>query len=63
MDRLKSMTCSKCKEDVLKILENLKLRYRKEETLREFMQLLQDADTFIEVTASERTNEKTNLPN
>ena len=50
-------------EDVSKILEALEPQPMNEEEVKTFMRLLQDADTLMEMTASKKTNQKTNLPN
>jgi len=52
------------KSDVEKILEALHPNHSEEiEEIDEFMELLGNADTFIEVTAKEKEPEKTNLSN
>lgn len=49
------------KEDVKKILEALDPD--KSEDIEEFMKLLQNADTFMEMEADKKKSEKTDLPN
>lgn len=50
-------------EDVKKILEALEPQPMNEEEVKTFMSLLQDADTFMGMLASKKTNQKINLPN
>ncbi len=50
------------KDDVKKILETLDPQHISNEKVEEFVILLQDADSFMEMTAKIKT-EKTNLPN
>lgn len=51
------------KDAVKKILENFDPMHADEKDVEEFMKLLQNADTFLEMTASKRENKKTDLPN
>ena len=51
------------KDDVKKILEAVNIQETDDEEFEIFMKLLQDADTFMEMTASKKLNKKTNLPN
>ncbi len=50
------------KQDVKKILEALDPLHTSEEEVKEFMKLLQDTDTLMEMIDKNKT-EKTNLPN
>jgi hypothetical protein len=50
-------------EDVKKILENVDDRYIDENEVEEFMALLQNADTFMEMNASKKKLKKKDLPN
>lgn len=50
------------KDDVKKIVEVLDPEHTSEIEIEEFMNLLQNADTFMDMTARQKT-EKTNLPN
>ncbi len=51
------------KNAVKKILENLNPQHTSEKEVEEFMKLLQNADTFMEMTASKKERKKTDLPN
>ncbi len=51
------------KEDVKKILEVFVPERISEEEVKEFMDLLEHADAFMEVTASRKDKEKIELPN
>lgn len=51
------------KDDVKKILEALDPEHTSEIEVEEFMKLLQNADTFMEVTAYKKDRKKTDLPN
>lgn len=50
------------KDDVKMILEVLDPEHTSEKEVEEFMSLLQNADTFMEMTTKEKA-EKTDLPN
>lgn len=50
------------KDDVKRILDFLDPEHTSEADIDEFMQLLQNADTFMDMTAKKKI-EKTNLPN
>lgn len=51
------------KDDVKKILEVLDPQHTSDEEVEEFMKLLQNADTFMEITATKKESKKTDLPN
>lgn len=51
------------KDSVRKILEVLDPTQSTEEDVEEFIKLLQDTDTFMEMTASRKNAKKTTLPN
>lgn len=51
------------KVDVKKILDALDPEHTNLEEVEEFMNLLQHADAFMEVTAAKKDHEKTDLPN
>lgn len=51
------------KDDVKKILEVLDPEHTNEKEVEEFMNLLQNADTFMEMTATKEESKKTELPN
>ncbi|HSW88987.1 MAG TPA: hypothetical protein VLG12_07535 [Candidatus Saccharimonadales bacterium] len=51
------------KDSVKKILEAIDPAHSTEKEVEEFMQLLQDADTFMGMTASKKHSEKIELPN
>ncbi|HSW97038.1 MAG TPA: hypothetical protein VLF89_04405 [Candidatus Saccharimonadales bacterium] len=51
------------KDSVRKILEVLDPAHSTEEEVEDFMKLLQDTDTFMEMTATRQNAKKTTLPN
>ncbi len=51
------------KDDVKKILEVLDPQHMSDEEVEEFMKLLQNADTFMEITVTKKESKKTDLPN
>lgn len=51
------------KDDVKKIVVALDPQHAGEEEIDEFMKLLQNTDTFMEMTASRKEPKKSDLPN